>query len=138
MAINHRRRPRRARVSPRGDRGAVTVQVVVLMPAMFLLMFTGMQAALIYHGRTVALAAAQEGARVAAVMSSTAQAGEVAASQFVDSAGGQDVLRDATVTATRDATTAQVTVSGTTLTVVPGWVPTITQSAVAPLEQVTG
>ncbi|MHB1010960.1 MAG: pilus assembly protein, partial [Propionibacteriaceae bacterium] len=68
----------------------------------------------------------------------TAQAGEVAASQFVDSAGGQDVLRDATVTATRDATTAQVTVSGTTLTVVPGWVPTITQSAVAPLEQVTG
>ena len=138
MAINHRRRPRRARVALRGDRGAVTVQVVVLMPAMFLLMFTGMQAALIYHGRTVALAAAQEGARVAAVMSSTAQAGEVAAAQFVDSAGGQDVLRDATVTATRDATTAQVTVSGTTLTVVPGWVPTITQSAVAPLEQVTG
>ena len=122
----------------RDDQGAATVQIVVLMPALFLLMFTGMQAALIYHGRTVALAAAQEGARVAAVVSSSAEAGDATAEQFLAAAGGQDVLREVTVTATRDAASAQVTVTGTTLSVVPGWTPTITQSAVAPLEQVTG
>lgn len=138
MTTERRRHPRAARVRLVSDRGAVTLQIVVLMPALFLLMFTGMQAALIYHGRTVALAAAQEGARVAAVMTSTAQVGGAATEQFIASAGGQDVLRDVTVTASRDATTAQVTVTGTTMTVVPGWNPTITQSAVAPLERVTG
>lgn len=144
MATRPRRRTRTARefLAARmrlgDDRGAVTLQIVVLMPALFLLMFTGMQAALIYHGRTVALAAAQEGARVAAVMSSTSEAGNAAATQFVISAGGQDVLRDVSITATRDTTTARVTITGTTLSVVPGWTPAITQSAVAPLEQVSG
>ena len=144
MRTRQRRHPRAARefLAARmgwgSDRGAVTVQIVVLLPALFLLMFTGMQAALIYHGRTVALAAAQEGARVAAVMSATAQAGDSAAAQFLASAGGQDVLREVSVSTTRDATVARVTVTGTTLSVVPGWSPVITQSAAAPLEQVSG
>ena len=37
----------------------VTVQLVVLMPALFALMFAGVQAAMFYHGRTVAIAAAE-------------------------------------------------------------------------------
>ncbi|MCR6490925.1 pilus assembly protein [Cellulomonas sp. P24] len=119
------------------DRGSATVQIVVLMPALFLLMFAGMQAALIYHARTVAIAAAQEGARTAAAQYSSAGAGDVAAEQFVASAGGEDVLRGVTVTATRDATTASVVVTGATMSVVPGWTPQITQSASAPVERVT-
>ena len=59
-----------------GDRGSATLQIVVLMPALFLLMFTGMQGALIYHARTVAIAAAQEGARNAAAQYSSAAAGD--------------------------------------------------------------
>ena len=58
-----RHRARVAPARPPNDRGSATVQIVVLMPALFLLMFTGMQAALIYQARTVAIAAAQEGAR---------------------------------------------------------------------------
>ncbi|WP_407345020.1 TadE family protein [Pengzhenrongella phosphoraccumulans] len=113
------------------------MQIVVLMPALFLLMFTGMQAALIYHARTVAIAAAQEGARTAAAQYSSAAAGDTAAKQFIVSAGGQDVLRGVTVTATRDATTASVAVVGEAMSVVPGWTPRIVQSASAPVERVT-
>jgi Flp pilus assembly protein TadG len=119
------------------DRGSATLQIVVLMPALFLLMFTGMQAALIYHARTVAIAAAQEGARNAAAQYSSATAGDIAAEQFIASAGGQDVLRGVTVTTSRDATTASVVVTGTTMSVVPGWTPRIVQSASAPVERVT-
>ena len=119
------------------ERGVVSVQIVVLMPALFLLMFVGMQAALIYHGRTVAIAAAQEGARAAADQTGTTSDGHAAASAFVASAGGQDVLTAVSVTSTRDATTATVRVTGTTLSVVPGWVPRITQSASAPVERLT-
>ena len=56
-----------------GDReaGVASIQIVVLMPVLFLLMFIGMQAAIIYHGRTVAIAAAQEGARAAAAQNGT-------------------------------------------------------------------
>lgn len=45
------------------EAGVASIQIVVLMPVLFLLMFIGMQAAIIYHGRTVAIAAAQEGPR---------------------------------------------------------------------------
>lgn len=120
-----------------GDRGSATLQIVVLMPALFLLMFTGMQGALIYHARTVAIAAAQEGARNAAAQYSSAAAGDVAAEQFIASAGGAGVLRGVTVTASRDATTVSVVVTGTTMSVVPGWTPRIVQSASAPVERVT-
>jgi len=133
-----RHRAHAAPARPPNDRGSATVQIVVLMPALFLLMFTGMQAALIYHARTVAIAAAQEGARVAAAQYSSAAAGDVAAEQFIASAGGEDVLRGVTVTATRDATTASVVVAGATMSVVPGWTPQIVQSASAPVERVTG
>ena len=39
--------------------------MVILLPALFAVMFLGMQAALFYHARTVAIAAAQEGAKAA-------------------------------------------------------------------------
>ena len=119
------------------ERGVVSVQIVVLMPALFLLMFVAMQAALIYHGRTVAIAAAQEGARAAAAQTGTTSDGHAAANAFITSAGGQDVLTAVSVTSNRDATTATVRVTGTTLSVVPGWVPRITQSASAPVERLT-
>lgn len=119
-----------------GDResGVASVQMVVLMPVMFLLMFLGVQAAMIYHGRTVAIAAAQEGARAVAAQYGTTGDGQVAAAAFVAAAGGEGTLREVTVTAARTATTATVEVSGTTMSVIPGWTPTITQSASAPVE----
>ena len=107
------------------------------MPVLFTLMFLGMQAAMIYHGRTVAIAAAQEGARAAAAQNASAEAGQSAAAAFVAAAGGEGTLRSVTVTSNRTATTATVVVTGTTLSVIPGWTPSITQSASAPVERLT-
>ena len=51
------------RTAIRRERGSSSIQMVILMPALFSIMFLGMQGALYYHARTVAIAAAQEGAR---------------------------------------------------------------------------
>lgn len=109
--------------------------MVILLPALFALMFFGMQVALLYQGRTVALAAAQEGARAAAAEHGTAADGIGAAGSFV--AASTAGLSNTTVSGTRSATRATVTVTATTLSVIPGWAPTITQSASMPVERVT-
>ena len=111
--------------------------MVLLMPALFAVMFLGMQGALLYHARTVAIAAAQEGARTAAGLNGSSAAGAQDAYAFVTAAGGDDVLKAPLVTSARSATTATVTVTGHSLSVIPGWTPAVTQSASAPVERIT-
>lgn len=123
----------------RGDqRGSASVQLVILLPALFAIMFLGLQAALYYHARTVAIAAAQEGARAAGAENSRPQDGVIAASSFIATAGGDDVLQSANATVDRSTKTATVTVRGFSLTVIPGWHPAIVQSASVPVERLTG
>jgi len=119
------------------ERGSSSIQMVILMPALFSIMFLGMQGALYYHARTVAIAAAQEGARAAGSQNGTGAAGVSAASLFVSDAGGKDVLPGAHMTGGRSATTATVTVTGTSLSVIPGWSPAVSQSASVPVERIT-
>ena len=126
-----------ARTAFRRERGSSSIQMVMLMPALFSIMFLGMQGALYYHARTVAIAAAQEGARAAGSQNGTAAEGVSAASLFVSDAGGKDVLPGAHMTAGRSATTATVTVTGTSLSVIPGWSPAVSQSASVPVERIT-
>ena len=109
--------------------------MVILPPALFALMFLGMQAALMYQGRAVALAAAQEGAREAASETGTAVSGIRTAEGFV--AASTSGLKGTTVVGQRTATEATITVRATTLSVIPGWTPTVTQSASMPVERVT-
>ena len=117
------------------DRGSTSIEMVILLPALFALMFVGMQAALMFQGRTLALAAAQEGAREAASEHGTAAGGIRAAESFV--ATSTSGLKNTTVSGMRSATQATVTVTTTTLSVIPGWEPAITQSATMPAERVT-
>ena len=121
----------------RRERGSSSIQMVMLMPALFSIMFLGMQGALYYHARTVAIAAAQEGARAAGGENGTAAVGISAASSFVSDAGGMDVLPRAHLTGSRSATIATVTVTGTSLSVIPGWSPAVSQSASVPVERIT-
>jgi Flp pilus assembly protein TadG len=121
----------------RGERGSVSIELVILLPALFAVMFLGMQAALFYHARTVAIAAAQEGARAAGAENGKSSDGISAASTFITDAGGDDVLSGASATANRTATTVTVTVTGHSLSVIPGWNPAITQSASLPVERLT-
>lgn len=111
--------------------------MVILMPALFAVMFLGMQAALYYHARSVAIAAAQEGAREAGSEQGTRQAGVQVAQDFLGDAGGKDVMIDTGVTGSRNATTATITVTGLSLSVVPGWHVRVTQSASVPVERLT-
>ena len=119
------------------ERGSVSVELVILLPALFAVMFLGMQAALFHHARTVAIAAAQEGARAAGGENGAASDGTNAASAFIADAGGDDVLSRASTTANRTTTTVTVTVTGHSLSVIPGWDPVITQSASMPVERLT-
>lgn len=121
----------------RDDRGSVSIQLMILLPVMFLVMFTGMQAALYYHARAIAIAAAQEGAREAGSETGSRDSGVGAAKNFIDQAGGADALTGSNVSASRSATTATVTVTGRSLSVIPGWTVTITQSSSVPAERLT-
>src|SRR3954463_10245569 len=103
----------------RDERGSVSIELVILLPALFAVMFLGMQAALYYHARTVAIAAAQEGARAAGAEAGTTRQGAAAAVGFVADAGGDDVLTDLAVTGARTAVVATVTVRGRALSVIP-------------------
>lgn len=120
-----------------GERGSVSIELVILLPVLFAVMFLGMQAALYYHARTVAIAAAQEGARAAGGEQGKTSDGIAAAASFVDDAGGDDVLIGASASANRTATVATVTVEGRSLSVIPGWSPVVRQSATVPVERLT-
>ncbi len=131
-------RARPATSSRRHDeRGSVSLGLVILLPALFAVMFLGMQAALYYHARTVAIAAAQEGARAAGAETGREADGTSAANAFVSEAGGDDVLPGATSAASRTSTTATVTVRGFSLSVIPGWTLEVEQSATVPVERLT-
>ena len=121
----------------RDEQGSASIQLVILLPALFAIMFLGMQAALYYHARTLAIAAAEEGARAAAAQGAQANDGTSAATAFITSAGGSSVLEHPTTTVTRTTTTADVTVRGQAMSVIPGWNITITQSASATVERTT-
>ncbi|MCR6033641.1 pilus assembly protein [Nocardioides sp. zg-579] len=121
----------------RGERGSVSIELVVLLPALFAVMFLGMQAALYYQAKTVAIAAAQQGARATGGEQGGESDGVGAANDFLKEAGGEDVLAVTSTSARRTATTATVTVSGFSLSVIPGWKVRITQSASVPVENVT-
>ena len=109
---------------------------MILLPALFAVLFLGMQAALHYHARTVAIAAEQEGARAAGSDTGSESRGIDAAHAFIDDIGN-DVLRHAVAQAERTATTATVVIEARSLSVIPGWNPVIRQSATVPVERVT-
>jgi Flp pilus assembly protein TadG len=129
--------PRPATSSRRSERGSATIELLILLPALFAVMFVGVQAALYHHAREVAIAAAQEGARAATGEKGTKTAGATAAATFVRDAGGDDVLARANVSVDLSATTAVVVVTGHSLSVLPGWSPVVRQRASMPVERVT-
>lgn len=121
----------------RDERGSVSIELIILLPALFAVMFLGMQAALFYHARTTAIAAAEEGARAAGTEHGREADGTAAANTFITEAGGNDVLTNTSTTVSRTAMTATVTVTGFSLSVIPGWHVRITQTATVPVEHLT-
>lgn len=120
----------------RREAGQAAIQTAILLPLVFFLIIAAVQATLWFAGRQVAIAAASEGARVAAAEAGTTGSGQAAAVQFASTTGrGFLLLPRATVT--RSDATATVTLTGRTQSLVGGWDLTITQSASMPVERLT-
>ena len=128
----------RARACSRNERGSVSLQLAVLFPAVLLLIFGVIQGALYYYARSVALAAAQEGLRDARVENGTAGAGARRARGFLARAD-DGMLTTVSVSPSRTAVSASVTVTGRSLSLVPGMPGLrVAQTAAGPVERLTG
>lgn len=109
--------------------------MVLVLPALFALVFLAMQGAVMYQGRALVQAAAQEGARDAASENGSVGLGVATAESFL--ANSRAGIRGVTVSGQRGATEASMTVSATTVSLIPGWDPRVTQSASLPVERLT-
>jgi Flp pilus assembly protein TadG len=120
-----------------GARGAASVELAITFPAVLLLVMTLIQAALWFYARSVALGAAQEGAREGRVQPASTARAEAAAEGFLAQTAS-DLLTGRNVTVTGSPTAIEVTVSGRSLSLFPGlsgW--SVTQTAVGPVERPT-
>lgn len=110
--------------------------MLMLMPALIALMFATLQSGLYYYGRSAALAIANTGVRAAAAENGSVAECRTAAAVMAGKVG--DALTGITITCSRTATDATVTVQGTTLSVIPMVLPTTHQSVNLPVERLTG
>ncbi|MEJ5914818.1 TadE/TadG family type IV pilus assembly protein [Pseudokineococcus sp. 1T1Z-3] len=138
------RRPRRRTAAPRrgGDRGATSVELVVLVPLLLALLFAGVQVGQVMLGNQAALAAAREAARVArtgggdpAALGAAAARGQAYAETV-----GAGVLRsaDVQVVAGDGGLTVRATVTAEANALVPALGGRITQVAEGPVEVFRG
>lgn len=117
----------------RRNRGSVTLEYVIVFPILLLVFFVVIQAGLWFHHRGIALASAQEGARVAAAYTSSGTEGADAAQDFASRAGAKNVA----VQVDRGGQTVTVTVEVGFPSLIPGlgaW--PISQTATTPIEAI--
>lgn len=133
------RRPPRRRLPGRPDRGAATLELVVLFPVVLLITFGVIEGALWYHARNVALAAAEEGVRAATGNGATLADGVAEARSFAQEAGADGVLSGISVSADGGEASVTITVEGSSQSLFPGWSGhQVSQTASGPVERFTG
>lgn len=117
------------------QRGSVTLEYVIGFPVLLIVLFGAVQTGLYFHTRNIAITAAQEGARTAAMYDSSANAGKTAAEQLLAHSGTQN----ATVSVDRSETVVNVIVEVASPNILDGLLPTLTiqQTASMPTERVT-
>ncbi|NLT56890.1 MAG: pilus assembly protein [Actinomycetales bacterium] len=116
------------------DRGSVTVELAVLGPALLLAVFAVVQGGLVFHARSLALAAATEGVTAARAHGATQDAGTQRARSFLDRTAG-DTLTDLHLsTAGSGPTRVRVQVTGRVISILPG-VPGLRVSQAAQAER---
>lgn len=128
----------RVRRATPDERGSASLELVIVFPVLMLLFFAAIQAGVYFYGRSVALAAAQEGARAAAQETGSAGKGQAAAAGFADRAGGR-LIQSLSISSRRGGQTAAVAVRGRSLSLLPGFDGfAIEQVAALPVEKVSG
>jgi Flp pilus assembly protein TadG len=116
-----RRRARRSswRARLRRDDGATAIEFAIVAVAVLAIIFGAIQASMYYWARSVAVAAAQEGANAQRAYNASPGSGQAQANTFIANAGG--ALTNAHVTVAAGAQQVQVTVTGQCLSIVPGF-----------------
>lgn len=109
-------------------------ELVIVFPVALLVILLLVQGALWFLARSVADDAARDGARAVAVVGGSPSGGVAVTTHDLGQLAGP-MLTDTSVSATRSATDARVTVTGHAESIFPGWSLFVTASASEPTEQ---
>jgi Flp pilus assembly protein TadG len=123
-----------ARYSAARDRGALSLELMVIFPVVLMLILLTVHAGLWWHARNVAMSAAQQGVEAARGRGSSLDAGTRETRDFLSRAGGS--ISGVQVSGSRGQT-VQITVTGYVDTLVPGLTLPIRQHAQAATERIT-
>lgn len=119
------------------ERGDGPVQAAILAPMVIALSLLMVQGGIYYHARTIAVNAAQVGVESSRAYNSSAGAGQAAAQSYLGTTGSS-AFSTVNISSSRSATTATVTVSARTASMLPGVsLPMINARAQAPVERLT-
>ena len=117
------------------ERGATSVvETVLVAPALLFALMLIVQFGLVFHAQNVAENAAQEGAAAARRFDGS-QATAVSTTRTFLAELGPRMITDRTVTVDRGSETASVTVTGTVISLVPGFHLTVRETAAGPVER---
>ncbi len=129
-----RSRASRTPGSSRRDDGALTVEMIFVMPLLFTIVLLLAQVTIWAHATHVAQATAARALAAARADGGSSAAGQEQADATLDQLG-RNSLTGAQITVTRDAETATVHIHGTAASVVPGFHVGIDATAAGPVEQ---
>ncbi|KAF4406813.1 TadE/TadG family type IV pilus assembly protein [Streptomyces lycii] len=120
----------------RGDHGAVSTQLVLVVPALLLLALLIVQFALVWHARHIAQYAAQRALAAARAENATTADGQAQARSSLAALGSR-VLTAPSVSVDRTTARTTVRVDGVVIPVVPGLTLHASGTASGPTEKVT-
>jgi Flp pilus assembly protein TadG len=119
------------------DHGSITLETAIAVPVVLLAVLLTINAALWYHARNTALAAAQEGVRTARAHGSGPGQAFSSALAYAKTTGDGFLLSPTVDTSGTSATTIVVRVRGQAVSLVPGLRLSIDQVARGPVERFT-
>jgi Flp pilus assembly protein TadG len=121
----------------RGDRGALTLSYMIIVPVFLASLMVIVQASIWYLARETALAAARQGADVARTAHPPPGSGAQAAVAFARSAAPGFLLAPTATSAGSSAATVRITVRGKVPSLVPWMVINVSEVVTAPVERFT-
>ncbi|MFI7026315.1 TadE family protein [Micromonospora sp. NPDC049900] len=125
----------RRRLHSERERGSSPVEFVIVAAPMLLLGFGGFQVGIVYYANSIALAAATQGVNVERGYNAPPGSGADHANNFLTSAGMG--LSHSQVSVTRTTTDVRVTVTGNSISLLPGMTFSISRTAHGSIERVT-
>lgn len=119
------------------ETGSASVAFLLVFPPVLLgLLVAAISVALYYYGGNAAITIAQTGANAASAEHGSTSACRQAAGDIARRV--HSAIHDVQVSCSRGATTVTVTVTGTPVSLLSGWTPTVTHTTTVEVERLTG